>query len=212
MDVCFNSWRSLGRSPTSQKPDRRTIVNRRFRVAASEVPGMGNRIGAFLARPIKNFNIENRVQKVVGAQKPKSAPRHPSDQNSEPEKAERVLPQSRQSWQQYQYGYYEPETVRPGRITLRQATQLVSDGAADPARFTPEALAAQYNLQVEDVRSVLKYFKPFQVYTPELELAEKLGVKKLKEALRIPGFQPDQNQVKAKTLLEEWKKKKEEEK
>ncbi|KAM7308162.1 NADH dehydrogenase [ubiquinone] 1 alpha subcomplex assembly factor 4 [Ixodes scapularis] len=207
---------------------------------------MGNRIGAFLARPIRNFNIENRVQKVVGAEKPKSAPRHPSDQKyeaqvaidkekviekredllerlksvkvvsaeatPEPEKAERVLPQSRQSWQQYQYGYYEPETVQPGRITLRQATQLVSDGAADPARFTPEALAAQYGLRVEDVRSVLKYFKPFQVYTPEVDLAEKLGVKKLKEALRIPGLQTDQTQVKAKALLEEWKKKKEEEK
>lgn len=130
----------------------------------------------------------------------------------EQEKAERVLPQSRQSWQQYQYGYYEPETVQPGRITLRQATQLVSDGAADPARFTPEALAAQYGLRVEDVRSVLKYFKPFQVYTPEVDLAEKLGVKKLKEALRIPGLQTDQTQVKAKALLEEWKKKKEEEK
>ncbi|CAN7942536.1 unnamed protein product, partial [Ixodes hexagonus] len=205
---------------------------------------MGNRVGAFIARPFRNFNIDNRVQKVVGAEKPKPAPRHPSDQKyeaqvavgklarfiyenfvsrpkgsfvtpclfcfhpynptqqPEPEKTERALPQSRQSWQQYQYGYYEPQVVRPGRITLRQATQLILDAAADPSKFTPEALASQYALKVEDVRSVLKYFRAFQVYTPQVNVAERLGVQKVKSMLGLAGAQPEQTQSRAKALLE----------
>lgn len=202
---------------------------------------MGNRVGAFITRPIKNFNIDNRVQKVVGAEKPKPAPRHPSDQKYEAqvavdkhkvidkredlverlksvkvvtteakpelEKTERALPQSRQAWQQYQYGYYEPEVVRPGRITLRQATQLISDAAADPSKFTPEALASQYGLKVKDVCSVLKHFRVFQVYMPKVNIAKQLGVERVKAALGIVGLQEDQTQSRAKALLDEWKKK-----
>lgn len=29
-------------------------------------------------RPIRNFNIENRVQKVIQTEKPRPAPRHPT--------------------------------------------------------------------------------------------------------------------------------------
>lgn len=175
--------------------------------------GMGNRVGAFVTKPIKDFNIENRAHRVVGAEKPKPAPRHPTEQKyesqsaavdenvvhgkredlierlkvvkvvstdieHEPEEtASRQLPQSRSSWQQYEYGYYEPEVVPAGRVTLRQAVQLLTDANADPSQFTPEALATQYKLQVEDVRNVVRYFRPFNVYSPSAEPKEHVASK-----------------------------------
>ncbi|XP_077485582.1 NADH dehydrogenase [ubiquinone] 1 alpha subcomplex assembly factor 4 [Amblyomma americanum] len=166
---------------------------------------MGNRLAYFASKPVRNFNIENRVEKVISAAKPKSAPRHPSaakhetemgladtskllekredllerlrsvkvvssDPNAQvqettpPPTSERPLPQSRTTPEQRKYGFFEPSLVPRGKLTLRQATQLLADAQNDPAQFTPQALAAQYNLSEQDVHSVLKYFGVFNMY------------------------------------------------
>uniref|UniRef100_A0A131YHU9 NADH dehydrogenase [ubiquinone] 1 alpha subcomplex assembly factor 4 n=1 Tax=Rhipicephalus appendiculatus TaxID=34631 RepID=A0A131YHU9_RHIAP len=48
---------------------------------------MGNRLVAFVSRPVRDFNIENRVERAIGVEKPKAAPRHPSDAKYERTKA-----------------------------------------------------------------------------------------------------------------------------
>lgn len=166
---------------------------------------MGNRLAAFVSKPVRDFNIENRVEKVISAQKPRPAPRHPSDAKYEAETAlvdkskvhekqedlverlrnvkvvssdpqvqekappphpERALPQSRTTPHQRKYGFFEPSVVPRGRLTLRQATQMLSDAQTEPAKFTPQALAAQYNLNEKDVHSMLRYFRVFSVIMP----------------------------------------------
>lgn len=167
---------------------------------------MGNRLGALVSKPVRDFNIENRVQKVISASKPSPAPRHPSDAkyeaetslvdrskviekqedlverlrkvkvfSSDPQIQERAappptggraLPQVRTTPQQRKFGFFEPSVVPRGRLTLRQATQMLSDAQAEPAKFTPQALAAQYELSEKDVDSVLRYFRVFNVITP----------------------------------------------
>lgn len=169
---------------------------------------MGNRLAAFVSKPVRDFNIENRVEKVISAQKPMPAPRHPSDAKYEAETAlvdkskvlekqedlverlrnvkvvssdpqvqekaplpppERALPQSRTTPQQRKYGFFEPSVVPRGRLTLRQATQMLSDAQTEPAKFTPQALAAQYNLNEKDVHSILRYFRVFNVIVPSAD-------------------------------------------
>uniref|UniRef100_A0A1E1X4F4 NADH dehydrogenase [ubiquinone] 1 alpha subcomplex assembly factor 4 n=1 Tax=Amblyomma aureolatum TaxID=187763 RepID=A0A1E1X4F4_9ACAR len=173
---------------------------------------MGNRLAYFASKPVRDFNIENRAQKVISAAKPKPAPRHQSDAKHEtemgladaskvvekredllerlrsikvvssdpkaqvqgtapPAKSERPLPQSRTTPEEHKYGFFEPSVVPRGKLTLRQATQLLADARNDPAQFTPQALAAQYSLSEQDVHNMLKYFGVFNMYEPSADTA-----------------------------------------
>lgn len=90
---------------------------------------------------------------------------------AQPPKSERPLPQSRTTAEQQKYGFFEPSVVPRGRLTLRQATQLLADAQNDPAQFTPQALATQYSLSEQDVHSVLKYFGVFTMYETSAKTA-----------------------------------------
>lgn len=167
---------------------------------------MGSRVSAFILRPVRDYNVENRAHKVIASQKPRVAPKHPTEEkyaktgpksekmpeflgkkedhlerlkgievvstNITPAQADlpsgkrRPLPQSHQAWQQYEYGYYEPEVVPEGRITLRQATKMISDAATDPSVWTAEVLARQYCLKREDAENILKYFRVYKIHVP----------------------------------------------
>lgn len=185
---------------------------------------MGNRLAAFVSKPIRDFNIENRVDKVITVGKPKAAPRHPSDAKHEPETAltdaskvlekredllerlksvkvvssdpdsqvqqsappgsGRPLPQSRTVPQQHKYGFFEPSVVPRGRLTLRQATQLLADVKNDPDTFTPVALAAQYSLDEKDVHNVLRYFSVFRMHSVQpAKLGDLTAIDTMKDAL-----------------------------
>uniref|UniRef100_G3MRX3 NADH dehydrogenase [ubiquinone] 1 alpha subcomplex assembly factor 4 n=1 Tax=Amblyomma maculatum TaxID=34609 RepID=G3MRX3_AMBMU len=184
---------------------------------------MGNRLAYFASKPVRDFNIENRVRKVISAEKPKPAPRHPSDAKHEtemgladaskvlekredllerlrsvkvvssdpqaqvqdappPSKSERPLPQSRTTPKQRKFGFFEPSVVPRGKLTLGQATQLLADAQDNPAKFTPQALATQYNLSEQDVRNVIKYFGVFTVLQPSKEALKGYDFLKLAEA------------------------------
>ncbi|KAL1436308.1 hypothetical protein MTO96_049821 [Rhipicephalus appendiculatus] len=182
---------------------------------------MGNRLVAFVSRPVRDFNIENRVERAIGVEKPKAAPRHPSDakyertkaadtsvvqekredllerlrsvkvvsssgpqvQESVPPKSDRPLPQSRAVPLVQKYGYFEPAMVPRGRLTLRQATQMLADVKMDPSTFTAEAVAAQYSLDVRDVRDVLRYFSVFRVHSIHSSQQDLTSIDDMKSAL-----------------------------
>lgn len=181
---------------------------------------MGNRLAAFVGRPVRDFNIENRVERAIGVEKPKAAPRHPSDakyertkattdtsavkekredllkrlrsvkvvsssqvQGTVPLKLDRPLPQSRAVPLIQKYGYFEPATIPRGRLTLRQATQMLADVKMDPGTFTAEAVAAQYSLDVRDVREVLHYFSIFRVHSIHLAQRDLTSIDDVKSEL-----------------------------
>uniref|UniRef100_A0A131XIR9 NADH dehydrogenase [ubiquinone] 1 alpha subcomplex assembly factor 4 n=1 Tax=Hyalomma excavatum TaxID=257692 RepID=A0A131XIR9_9ACAR len=182
---------------------------------------MGNRLAAFVSKPVRDFNIENRVDRVISAEKPKAAPRHLSDARHEPKtslddasrvqekredllerlrsvkvvssdpqvqasaapRSDRPLPQSREAPLEQKYGYFEPTVVPRGRLTLRQATQMLADVKMDPATYTPEAVAAQYGLDVKDVHSMLRYFGVFRVHSVQPTQQDFTGIGHTKSAL-----------------------------
>lgn len=82
-------------------------------------------------------------------------------------KSKRPLPQDRKMPEQYDFGFKEPERVPYGRTTLRDAINFISSHQANPEEATAEKIALEYKLKEEDVASILKYFKTYEVYIPE---------------------------------------------
>lgn len=50
-----------------------------------------------------------------------------------------------------EYGYLEPESVSPGRLTLKQALLLLSKHQLDKEKNNIKALALEFNLSEKDV-------------------------------------------------------------
>ncbi|KAL0811988.1 hypothetical protein ABMA28_009386 [Loxostege sticticalis] len=80
---------------------------------------------------------------------------------------ERPLPQDRKSLEEFEMGFKEPERVSYGKTTLRQAIDFIGAYQSNPKEATPSKIALEYKLKEEDVHSVLKYFKTFEVYIPK---------------------------------------------
>ena len=87
------------------------------------------------------------------------------------------LPEDRVRPKRFEYGFQEPETIRPGRCSIRQALQFLSEHRTDPDEVgSAESIARRYNLDVKRVDSVLTHFSVFDVEKPKslTEGAEKL--------------------------------------
>ncbi|CAD6995026.1 unnamed protein product [Ceratitis capitata] len=65
-------------------------------------------------------------------------------QRTDPDKP---LPLSRKTVQDFEYGYREPTRVVPGRCTLRQAMQFITDHQSDPDLWTKQRIATDYKLK-----------------------------------------------------------------
>lgn len=85
------------------------------------------------------------------------------------------LPQERKGWDGYEYGFDEPAKIPKGKASMRQILEILNSYETRPSEYTPEKLAKDYNLEVEDVSSLLKHFKPFQVHIPKKETKPKVG-------------------------------------
>lgn len=82
-------------------------------------------------------------------------------------KSKRPLPQDRKMPEEYDFGFKEPDKVTYGRTTLRDAINFISAHQTNPSEITAAKIALEYKLKEEDVESVLKYFKTYEVYLPE---------------------------------------------
>lgn len=62
----------------------------------------------------------------------------------------RPLPHSRVTADESLYGYSESEegTTPAGRLSLKQALQLIADHRADPKKHSNSSIAAQYKLSI----------------------------------------------------------------
>lgn len=70
----------------------------------------------------------------------------------------------------YDYGHKEPEHVTPGKVTLKQAIQFISDHQTDPKTHSLPKLVEQYKLKDEDMFNVLQYFSAFKLHVPKADL------------------------------------------
>lgn len=59
---------------------------------------------------------------------------------------ERPLPQDTTVPAPFEYGFYEPEQTVPGRLTLRQALEVLNKYSADPEKNSVEVLAKDYKM------------------------------------------------------------------
>lgn len=79
---------------------------------------------------------------------------------------DRPLPQNRTMVPEFDFGLKEPDKIPFGRTTLRQAIDYISSHQINPTEVTAAKIAHEYNMKVEDVENILKYFKTFEVYLP----------------------------------------------
>ena len=76
----------------------------------------------------------------------------------------RRLPEDRTRPTSLEFGFREPETIRPGRCSIRQALSFLSEHRTDPDEVgSAESIARRYNLDVERVNNVVTHFGVFNV-------------------------------------------------
>jgi len=100
-------------------------------------------------------------------------------------KKQAALPVNRAKAEDDEFGYLEPEVIRPGRFTIRQALQFIGDHYSDPSTNSSTAIAKQYGLDKGRVEHVLSYFHIFHVQMPGQKTSDD-GTQEAK-ALK-PGF------------------------
>lgn len=80
---------------------------------------------------------------------------------------DRPLPQNKRAVIEYEYGFKEPENISYGRTTLRHALNFIASHQANPQVASVSKIASEYKLKEDDVQTILKYYKTFEVYVPE---------------------------------------------
>ena len=85
----------------------------------------------------------------------------PPEKFSKPVDPKKPLPVQRTTEPEDHF-YVEPTTLPPGKLSLKQALQLLSKYQLDKKTNTVESLAQDYNLSIKDVENIVEYFK---VYT-----------------------------------------------
>ncbi|CAI9741748.1 protein NDUFAF4 homolog [Octopus vulgaris] len=93
-----------------------------------------------------------RVESVGPANKPFKNPKLPDRSTSLPEP---------------EYGVVEPANVPPGRVTISQALNLISQHQTDPKLYSASHIAREYKLELHNAQQILKYFQVFHMHIPK---------------------------------------------
>jgi len=79
----------------------------------------------------------------------------------------------------FEFGYLEPETIPPGRCSMRQALSFLSEHKTDPNEVgNAESIARRYNLDANRVKDVLSHFMVFNVSTAKSMIEAATSVEK----------------------------------
>lgn len=79
------------------------------------------------------------------------------------------LPRNKASFNDFEYGAYEPTKVSVGKCTLRQAVAFLMENDAKPTTYTAANIATEYKLDQKTVENILKYYSIHKVYIPVVE-------------------------------------------
>lgn len=78
------------------------------------------------------------------------------------------LPEDRTRPGKFTYGFMEPETIPPGRCSIRQALDFLLEHRSDPDEVgSAESIARRYNLDIKHVNNILTHFSVFGVEKPK---------------------------------------------
>ncbi|XP_001357993.3 protein NDUFAF4 homolog [Drosophila pseudoobscura] len=105
---------------------------------------------------------------------------------------QRPLPLERQTPDDYEYGYKEPNRVLTGHCSLRQALKFINDHQIEPELWPAKKIADEYKLKETNVENILHYFKTFNVYIPDQKYKDTLltqakqKINLLKEKTSVP--------------------------
>lgn len=86
----------------------------------------------------------------------------------------RKLPQDRVPPQLFDLGIKDPPKVPIGKVSLREAIDMIKGHALDPETFNAEYLAEFHDMKTEHVFAILDRFKTFEVYNRDDMLENKL--------------------------------------
>jgi len=99
------------------------------------------------------------------------------------------LPTDRSKVTDDEFGYTEPDTIRPGRCTIRQALQFIGDHYTDSTMNSAASIAKEYNLDADRVQNVLRHFHVFHVQMPQQQESAGKDASALAEAKALrPKF------------------------
>ena len=92
----------------------------------------------------------------------------------DPRKAtsQRDLPLNRTAVPETEFGFTEPAKVRPGKVTLKQAMEIMSFHQEDPATYGPALLAEMYHCREADMDALLRHFRLFTLYLPKTKKSD----------------------------------------
>jgi NADH dehydrogenase [ubiquinone] 1 alpha subcomplex assembly factor 4 len=81
----------------------------------------------------------------------------------------------RSAVEDFEFGFPEPELekITPGKCTLRQAVQFISDYQQKPGEWNAERIAKDLKLKQDDVEDILSHFRMFEIHIPKTDLKTK---------------------------------------
>ncbi|KAK2586969.1 hypothetical protein KPH14_010943 [Odynerus spinipes] len=100
---------------------------------------------------------------------------------------DRPLPKSRTS-EDFEFGFFMPETVPEGRCTLKQIFDILIRHKEDSVKYSVDVLATEYKLDKETVEKLLNYYKLYHLILPDKDdykAEEKWYVEQLKTIKRL---------------------------
>ncbi|XP_033163664.1 protein NDUFAF4 homolog [Drosophila mauritiana] len=97
----------------------------------------------------------------------------------------RPLPLERQTPDDFEYGYLEPNRISPGHCTLRQALKFINDHQLDPESWPAKKIANEYKLKEPLVENILHYFKTFNMYIPDQKYKDTMLTQATQPLLRV---------------------------
>lgn len=113
-----------------------------------------------------------------------AAPENVKIETEESRHEARKLPSSRIKLPPHEMGMKDPPKVPVGKISLREAIDMVRGHALDPEMFNVKALADFHEMKEEDVYSILDRFKTYEVYTNDEAVASRRAPWYSKEKLQ----------------------------
>lgn len=82
---------------------------------------------------------------------------------------DRPLPTNKEFAGYFELGYKEPDSVTPGKASLKQIIQFLGDYEMYPEEWTVPKIAQEYKLSLEDAANMVEYYKLFALQLPKKE-------------------------------------------
>ncbi|CAH0393683.1 unnamed protein product [Bemisia tabaci] len=74
-----------------------------------------------------------------------------------------MLPKRTRYESPFEYGYQDPETAPPGRYTLTQIVQILTEYHEDRDENSAKKLAIKYNIDEKHLNNIIEYYKLFKL-------------------------------------------------